>query len=126
MTSGSTFLREKRPYSSQLTTNSLEFHRIDLVTGGDFVKLVVFVGIDHLTHQVVMRSVAEDSGRSVEFPTQSVLCQHVRVHQDMARGNKGGQLPDGKTIVVSSTDGKKDIRRLAQLLPGCVCGPAFQ
>jgi len=80
-----------------------------VVAGSDFAKLVVFAGIHHLAHRVVMRSVAEDSGRSVEFPARSVLCQHVRVHQDMARGNKGGQLPDGKTIVLSSTDGKENV-----------------
>src|SRR5205823_953154 len=40
-TSGSTFLREKRPHSPQLTTDSLEFRRTDLVTGSDFVKLTV-------------------------------------------------------------------------------------
>ena len=95
------------------------------MTGSDFVKLVVFAGIDHLTYQIVMRNVAEDSGRSVEFPTQSVLCQHVHVHQDMARGNKGWQIPDGKTVVLSSTDGKENVRCLAKLLPGCVCSPAF-
>jgi hypothetical protein len=75
----STSLREKRPYSSQLATNSLKFHWVNLVTGSNFVKLVVFARIHHLAHYVVMMNIAEDSGCSVEFPAQSVLCQHVRV-----------------------------------------------
>lgn len=124
-TSGSTILWEKRPNPPQPTTNPLEFRRIDLVAGSDFAKLVIFARIDHLTHQVVTRNVAEDSGRSVEFPTQGVLCQHVRVYQDMARGDKGGQLPDGKAIILSSADGKEDVRCLAKLPPGCFCSPTL-
>lgn len=44
------FLWEKRPYSPKLTANSFEFHWINPVTGSDFVKLVVFTRIDHLTY----------------------------------------------------------------------------
>ena len=81
-------LREKRPYSSQLTTNPLEFYRIDLMTRNDFVKLMIFAEIDHLTHQIVMRNVAEDNDHSIKFSTQSVLCQHIRIHQNMTKDNK--------------------------------------
>ena len=95
------------------------------MTGSNFVKLVILVRIHHLAHQVVIRTIAENSGRSVEFLAQSVLCQPVRVQQDMARGNKLGQLPGGKPIVPSSTDEKEDVQCLDKLLPLCPCGPAF-
>jgi hypothetical protein len=103
-----TVLREKRPYLSQSTRDSLELHRINLVAESDLIKLVVFAGIDYLTYQLVLRSLAEGSGRSVEFPTQSVFYEHVRVHRDMARG-EGRQLPNGKSIILGSTYGKEDV-----------------
>ena len=69
-----------------------------------------------------MRSVANDSGCSIEFPA---LCQHIRGYEDMARGNKRGHFPNWKPIVPNSTAGKEDIWCLAELLPGCLCDPAF-
>jgi hypothetical protein len=78
------------------------------VTESDFIKLVVFAGIDHLTYQLVLGSLAEGSGRSVEFPTQSVFYEHVRVHRDMAR-DEDRQLPNRNSIVLGSTYGKEDV-----------------
>jgi hypothetical protein len=86
------------------------------VTGSNFVKLVVFAGIDHFTYQVVSRGLAEDSERSVESPTRSVFCQHVCIYRNVA-SDKGGQLPNGISMMLSSTDGKEDVRCLAKLQP---------
>jgi hypothetical protein len=35
----------------------LKFHWVNLVTGSNFVKLVVFAGIHHLAHYVVMMNI---------------------------------------------------------------------
>ena len=104
-----TVLRKKRPYLSESPADAYEFHRINLVTGSDLLKLLIFARIHHFTYQVGARCIAHDGGYPVELPAQSKFSQHVRVYKDMARGSKVRQFPHWKPIILSSNTGKEDI-----------------
>lgn len=70
-------------------------------------------------------SPAENCRRAIEPPTGSILAQHVRVHQNVPGGDKGGHFSDGESVVISSYDSEEHIRCLAELLQGGCGGSSF-
>ena len=112
----SSTLGKKRPKPSQSPRNSLESHRIDVVTRRNLLELIILLRINNFSYP--MPRTTKNTRHLVESPPWSEFRHHISIYRDVTH-SKRRQFLDGETIVLSSDEDEVDVGAFAQLVDEC-------